>query len=174
MTSANPLIVRVLAPGDEERFLALRTALTDEGTVFAKDYPPGISWPEYLAIQNDARAGTGLPPDAVPFTFLVAEIGGVLVGSSDIRHRLTEKLTRWGGHIGYVVAPRYRRLGYGTEILRQTLTLAAKDLGIERVLLTCRADNAGSRGVIHACGSVESTEAADGICSYWIRLDNGR
>lgn len=103
----------------------------------------------------------------MPYSFLVADIGGVLVGSSDIRHHLTEKLARWGGHIGYVVAPRYRRLGYGTAILRQTLCIAA-DLGIRPALLTCRSDNAGSLGVIQACGGIVSTETADGICSCWL------
>ncbi|MFD4407641.1 GNAT family N-acetyltransferase [Nocardia sp. NPDC058499] len=167
MTRADVLTVRTLMPGDEQRFLTLRSAITHEGAIFAKDYPPGISWPEYLAIQDNARSGVGLPPGAVPYTFLVADLGGVLVGSSDIRHRLTEKLTRWGGHIGYVVAPQYRRRGYGTEILRQTLSLAT-GLGIRPALLTCRADNAGSRGVIHNVGSVVSTETIDGICSYWM------
>ncbi|WP_331758767.1 GNAT family N-acetyltransferase (plasmid) [Nocardia sp. NBC_01377] len=167
MTRADILTVRALAPGDEEGFLTLRSAITDEGAVFAKDYQTGVSWPEYLAVQNDARVGIGLAPGTVPYTFLVAETGGVLVGSSDIRHHLTEKMTRWGGHIGYVVAPRFRRLGYGTEILRQTLLLAA-ELGISPALLTCRADNFGSRGVIHACGGTVSTETVDGICSYWL------
>lgn len=169
MTSVDGLTVRTLAPGDEEDFLTLRSAITNEGTIFAKDYPPGISWSEYLAIQSNARVGIGLPPGAVPYTFLVADLGGVLVGSSDIRHHLTEKLTRWGGHIGYVVAPQYRRLGYGTQILHQTLCTAA-ELGIKPALLTCRADNAESRGVIHACGGVVSAETADGICSYWMSL----
>ncbi|WP_328393250.1 GNAT family N-acetyltransferase [Nocardia sp. NBC_00416] len=161
------LIVRPPGPRDEEAFLELRSAITEDGTVFAKDYRPGMLWPEYLLVQDNARAGVGLAPTTVPYTFLVADLGGVLVGSSDIRHHLTEKLTRWGGHIGYVVAPRHSRRGHGTEILRQTLHLAS-DLGIRPALLTCRADNAGSRGVIHACGGVVSAETADGICSYWI------
>ncbi|WP_280422771.1 GNAT family N-acetyltransferase [Nocardia carnea] len=65
------------------------------------------------------------------------------------------------------VDPYHRRRGYGTEILRQTLCLAA-DLGIRPALLTCRSDNAGSRGVIHACGGDQPARVYDGICSYWI------
>ncbi|WP_084501238.1 GNAT family N-acetyltransferase [Nocardia xishanensis] len=164
MTKADHLIVRTLRPHDEEAFLELRAAIVNDGTAFAKDYQPGIAWPDYLLVQDNARAGVGLAAGAVPYTFLVADLGGVLVGSSDIRHRLTEKLTRWGGHIGYIVDPRHRQRGYGTEILRQTLCLAV-GLGI-RPALTCRADNAGSRGVIHACGGVVSAQTHDGICSY--------
>ncbi|WP_425295159.1 GNAT family N-acetyltransferase [Nocardia cyriacigeorgica] len=65
------------------------------------------------------------------------------------------------------VAPQHRRRGYGTEILRQTLSLAC-DLGIHPALLTCRADNAGSRGVIHACGGLVSAQTRDGVYSYWV------
>ncbi|MBC7299473.1 GNAT family N-acetyltransferase [Nocardia salmonicida] len=168
MTTAEHLIVRPLGPGDEPAFLELRSAITQDGTVFAKDYRPGMAWSEYLLVQDNARAGEGLAEGAVPYTFLVADLGGgVLVGSSDIRHRLTEQLARWGGHVGYIVAPRYRRLGHGTEILRQTLRLAT-DLGINPALLTCRIDNVGSRGVIQACGGTVCAESDDGICSYWI------
>ncbi len=167
MTKADQVIVRPLGPGDEEAFLDLRSAMTEEGTVLAKDYRAGMAWSEYLLVHKSARAGVGLAEGAVPYTFLVADLGGVLVGSSDIRHRLTEKLTRWGGHIGYIVDPHHRRRGYGTEILRQTLCLAS-DLGIRPALLTCRAENAGSRGVIHACGGVVSAQTHDGICSYWL------
>ncbi|WP_280422775.1 GNAT family N-acetyltransferase [Nocardia carnea] len=103
MTEAHQLIVRPLQPGDEEAFLELRSSITADGTVFAKDYRSGMPWSEYLLVQENAVAGVGLAAGAVPYTFLVAEVGGVLVGSSDIRHRLTEKLTRWGGHIGYNV-----------------------------------------------------------------------
>jgi predicted acetyltransferase len=161
------LIVRPLGPRDEEAFLELRSSITADGTVFAKDYQPGMAWSEYLVVQDNARAGVGLAAGAVPYTFLVAEAGGVLVGSSDIRHRLTEKLTRWGGHIGFVVAPGHRRRGHGTAILRQTLCLA-DGLGIRPALLTCRADNAGSRGVIHACGGSVPAQTENGICSYWV------
>ncbi|WP_373291990.1 GNAT family N-acetyltransferase [Nocardia pneumoniae] len=74
-----------------------------------------------------------------------------------------------GGHIGYVIAPQFRRRGCGTEILRQTLSLA-KALGITRARLTCRVDNIASRRVITACGGMLDATSADGICQYWIRI----
>ncbi|MFE9328556.1 GNAT family N-acetyltransferase [Nocardia sp. NPDC052278] len=129
MTMADRVIVRPLGPADEAAFLDLRSAITEDGSVFAKDYRPGVAWSEYLLVQENARAGVGLAEGTVLYPFLVADFGGVLVGSSDIRHRLTEKLTRWGGHIGYIVDPRHRRRGYGTDILRQTLCMT-RDLGI--------------------------------------------
>ncbi|WP_330230284.1 GNAT family N-acetyltransferase [Nocardia sp. NBC_00508] len=167
VTHLPTLVVRPLGPCDEERFLTLRTAIMDEGLTFAKDYQPGITWDEYLALQDNACRGVGLPANTVPYTFLVAEIDGALVGSSDIRHHLTDDLMRWGGHIGYVVAPQFRRRGWGTEILRQTLPLA-KALGITRARLTCRVDNIASRRIITACGGTLDATTAGGICQYWI------
>ncbi|WP_245548269.1 hypothetical protein [Nocardia pneumoniae] len=96
VTHLATLVVRPLGPSDEQCFLTLRTAIMDEGPTFAKDYQPGITWDEYLTVQDNARHGVDLPADAVPYTFLVAEIDGALVGSSDIRHHLTDGLMRWG------------------------------------------------------------------------------
>ncbi|WP_433662481.1 GNAT family N-acetyltransferase [Nocardia sp. CA-128927] len=169
MTKTRQLVVRPLQSGDERSFLDLRSALLNEGTAFAKDYEPNTSWSEYLTIQENVRNGRGLPPGVVSYTFLVADLGGVLVGSSDIRHRLTQELMHWGGHIGYVVAPQFRRRGYGSEILRQTLTYATP-LGIDRARLTCRSDNLGSRAVIAACDGVLDETTPDGICQYWISV----
>jgi predicted acetyltransferase len=59
----------------------------------------------------------------------------------------------YDGHIGYAVAPEFRRHGYATEILRQSLALLA-NRGIHRVLVTCDDDNAGSAAVIEANGGI--------------------
>ena len=42
-----------------------------------------------------------MPDGLVPATFLVADVDGVLVGRTSIRHELDEFLAREGGHIGY-------------------------------------------------------------------------
>ncbi|MDN6625388.1 MAG: GNAT family N-acetyltransferase [Acidipropionibacterium jensenii] len=59
----------------------------------------------------------------------------------------------YDGHIGYAVAPEFRRRGFATEILRQSLALLA-NRGIHRVLVTCDDDNAGSAAVIEANGGI--------------------
>jgi predicted acetyltransferase len=76
-----------------------------------------------------------------------------VVGRVSVRHRLTPTLLEHGGHVGYAVGPRFRRRGHATEILRQSVARLG-DLGVERVLVTCDDDNAGSARVIEACGGV--------------------
>jgi predicted acetyltransferase len=68
-----------------------------------------------------------------------------------IRHRLTPALTREGGHIGYHVVPRHRRRGHATQMLAQAKTVCRR-LGLTELLITCGADNLGSRRVIEANG----------------------
>jgi len=57
------------------------------------------------------------------------------------------------GHIGYMVVPWKRRLGYATLALRLMLE-EAKTEGLRYVEITTRPDNVGSRCVIEANGGV--------------------
>ena len=51
------------------------------------------------------------------------------------------------GHIGYDIAPDYRKKGYGTQILKLALVEAEK-IGIKEVMVTCNIDNSFSRKII--------------------------
>jgi predicted acetyltransferase len=117
------------------------------------------------------RTGAEVPDGWVPETFLAAEVAGQLVGRASIRHRLNQWLAQWGGHIGYAVRPAFRRRGYATAILRQSLPIA-NDLGIQRVLVVCDEANVGSARVIERCGGVlESVvvgeDGSTGKRRYW-------
>lgn len=87
----------------------------------------------------------------LPATFLVAVVGNELVGRVSVRHELNDFLANFGGHIGYGVRPGYRRRGYAGEIFRQALIIARSE-GIDRVLITCDANNAASATVIERNG----------------------
>jgi predicted acetyltransferase len=88
------------------------------------------------------------------------------LGRISLRHRLTEHLTDVGGHIGYDVRPTARRRGYATTMLREVLP-HAYDLGIDEALVTCDADNIGSRKVIEAASGVLE-DKRNGKLRYWV------
>ena len=166
------LRLRPLRADDEAAFRAGHDAMVADGFPFGLGLGPDLPWAEYLRLLDDHRAGRNLPARMVPGTFLVADVGGEIVGRVSIRHQLNEHLRDEGGHIGYGVLPPFRRRGYATEILRQSLIIA-RSLGIDEVLVTCDDDNAGSVKVIEACGGrFDSLRAAQpphaAIRRYWI------
>ncbi len=88
------------------------------------------------------------------------------VGFGSIRHFLTDALREAGGHIGYGIAPEYRRKGYGKKILGLLLEEANR-LGIDRVLVTIRLDNAASKAVALANGGAITGQTDERIF-VWI------
>jgi predicted acetyltransferase len=88
------------------------------------------------------------------------------VGRMSIRHELNDWLAEAGGHIGYDVRRSRRGRGHATAMLRAALAVA-RDLGIERALLTCDDDNVASRIVIERNGGVLEDER-DGKLRYWV------
>jgi predicted acetyltransferase len=124
----------------------------------------------YIATLTQYSEGRDLPEGMVQDTFLVAEVGGEIVGRISIRHALNDFLFNYGGHIGYMVRPAFRKNGYASEMLRQALLLA-KDIGLVKVLITCNEDNLGSIKVIEKHGGVlEDKVDEDGrlLRRYWI------
>lgn len=107
-------------------------------------------------------------PESVHWALVDDQVVGVIA----LRHRLTEKLARFGGHVGYEVRPSARRRGHATEMLRLLLeTDRARSIG--RILITCAPANTGSRRAIEANGAVlEGIEYVDEVkrdtCRYWI------
>ena len=104
----------------------------------------------------------------------IRETDGKMVGIIQIRHCLNDYLEKYGGHIGYSVAPSERRKGYATQMLKLVLPECAK-LGIGRVLITCVRGNEGSkRTILNNGGIFESTvfDSEDGcwLERYWIEL----
>lgn len=128
-------------------------------------------WENFIDRAYATSRGENLPDGYVPATFLVAEVEGQIVGRSSIRHELNDYLRERGGHIGYGVRPAFRKLGYATEILRQSLIIA-RNLGIESALVTCDDDNIGSSKVIEKCGGVLENviELEDKVMlrRYWV------
>ena len=169
--TARGLRLRPPRADDEAAFAAGHLAMAAEGHTFGIGYQPGKPWDGYLNELEDHRLGRNLPARHVPGTFLVADVAGEIVGRTSIRFQLNAFLAERGGHIGYGVLPRYRRRGYATEILRQSLIIA-RAAGVGPVLVTCDQGNAGSQTVIERCGGVlDSVVHLDGqppVLRFWI------
>jgi predicted acetyltransferase len=168
------LVLRPLTVDDESEATTAHRELLPDGFEFLLGRDECATWQDYLDRLERARRGVDLPPGRVPATFLGAEVDGRLVGRVSIRHELTSGLLEYGGHIGYGVRPAFRRRGYATEILRQSLKRAA-DLGVDRALLTCDDDNIASAAVIERCGGVLENVTRAGphgslARRYWIML----
>lgn len=116
------------------------------------------------------------PENWVPATQFVCirEADGRIVGMIDLRHRFNDFLREFGGNIGYSVRPDERRKGYAKWMLAHVLPEARK-IGLTRVLVTCDADNEGSRRTIEANGGVFERETFlpdEGLTlrRYWIEI----
>ena len=131
---------------------------------------------EYIKICAEYEDPTTIPSHLVPATqfFFIRKSDNKLVGMIQIRHRFNDYLEKYAGHIGYSVRPSERRKGYAKEILRMTLPFC-REIGIDKVMITCIDGNIGSEKTILANGGVyeytihEPNENKD-LKRFWITL----
>ena len=134
----------------------------------------GEDFAEFVGRLRDHARGIGLPEGHVPASTYWLVGGGRILGMCNLRHRLTDALRDFGGHVGYGVRPSQRGKGYGTRQLGLVLD-KAMELGIRRVLITCDRNNVASVRVIQKNGGVldcESFSEQGGRITqrYWIDL----
>ena len=139
-----------------------------DGAILARDFDAFVR--ELRGCADPATVAPGRVPD----TILWLVEGDQYIGRVSIRHYLTDWLLHVGGHIGYEIRPSRRRQGYGTAILRLALP-HARALGIRRALVTCDADNIGSKKIIEANGgrfenAVSEAGSPVKKLRYWIDL----
>jgi predicted acetyltransferase len=166
-----PMLLRTLGLADEKQARQAQRELGQDAFDFLLDLHRGEPWSAYLERMERLRLGVEVPKGWVPATFLVADVDGQVVGRASIRHHLNPYLSEVAGHIGIGVRPGFRRRGYGTTILRQSLAVAAST-GLAQVLVTCDANNVGCVNVIENCGGVlEDVAAARRSvhkCRFWV------
>ena len=144
-----------------------------DGTGGLRQIADPKKWIEHCHMSKDPdHVAEGRVP-ATQYIF-VREEDDKIVGMLQIRHYLNDYLEKYGGHIGYSVAPSERRKGYASQMLKSALP-ECKELGIEKVLITCFDNNIGSRKTILANGGVYESTVYDpdekaSLEKYWIDL----
>lgn len=138
----------ILELGDEERY------------PFPLDFDHS-DFPELLAKLDSFRKGIDLPEGYVPATTYWLVEGNELLGVSNLRHFLNDRIRRAGGHIGLGVRPSRRGKGLGSLLLKLTLEKAL-ERGILAVHVHCHKHNVASSRMIIANGGCLESEIIDG------------
>lgn len=130
----------------------------------------GLTYEEYkewLKKKHEESEQDGLVDGwKVPSTTYWLYADGNPAGFGTIRHFLTDALREAGGNIGYGIAPKYRKKGYGKKLLALLLEESSR-LGIDRALVTIRPNNAASKAVALANGVI-ITGQTDEHLLVWI------
>lgn len=125
---------------------------------------------------KDNRDVTKLKPTYVPSYDFFGVDGDKFIGVIHFRIKLTDRLLRYGGHIGYGINPKYWKQGYGKELLRLGLEKHKDLIEEDKILITCDDDNIGSYKIIEANGGilenkVENEDSGERFLTrrYWIK-----
>ena len=131
---------------------------------------------EWLAITRQMENPETVPEDRVQATqFLyVRDTDNRLLGMIQVRPRMNEYLSQCGGNIGYSIRPSERQKGYAKQMLADALPYC-REIGLSKVLITCRDDNEPSRHTILANGGIYENTVYDSrdneyLERYWITL----
>lgn len=129
-----------LIPEDENGYI----------NVFA--HIPRAEFDKALYKMVEESQGIGLREGYVPETTLFIWKDMQIIGQAKVRHYLTESLRNGSGHIGYWIAPAYRRKGYGTEALRLVLQFAESIVPEDEFYLRADKNNAASVRIMEKNG----------------------
>jgi len=133
-----------------------------------------ISFDEFVKDYLDKM--TTIPTETrVPGTqFWIIDDNEEYCGRVSLRHCLNDTLRKFAGNIGYDIRPSKRRNHYATIALGLCL-IKAKEIGLDKVLLTCDDDNVASIKTIEKNGGVlqDKIKQDSGIITrrYWINLN---
>ncbi len=133
--------------GDEERY----------------PFPLDFDHADFAAMlrrMGDFSNGVNLPQGFVPSSTFWLVQDGELVGVSNLRHLLNERIRHIGGHVGLGIRPSWRGHGLGTVLLALTIK-EARRRGIEPIHIHCHKHNVASARIILSNGGVLESEVRE-------------
>ncbi|CUS48796.1 MAG: putative acetyltransferase [Idiomarinaceae bacterium HL-53] len=130
--------------GDEERY------------PFPLDFPYE-DFPNLIKRLDEIELGINLPDGYVASStyWLINE--DEILGVSNLRHTLNEKIEFMGGHVGLGIRPSLRNHGFGRRLMELTLAEARKK-GITCAHIHCEKENIASARLIQAVGGFLHSE----------------
>ena len=102
--------------------------------------------------------------------FLVRESDSRIVGMINIRLALNERLSHYGGNIGYSIRPTERGKGYNNVNLYLGLKVCRK-YGIDRIFMDADLENPASWKTMEAFGGVRVREYYDDVNAHCTVVD---
>lgn len=120
--------------GDEERY------------PFPMDFDYS-NFEKMLAKISDFSKGINLPSGYVQSSTLWLVDSGILIGVTNIRHRLNKEIENCGGHIGLGIRPSYRGQGYGSKLMSLSIE-KLNELGVDSIHIHCYKGNMASAKAI--------------------------
>ncbi len=147
--------VRELNINDEAAFLrGFKYWEGEDLSWYTFEFEFNDSFEKHLLRLEKNKLGIDLASNRVPSTMLYGFYEGEIIGRVSIRHELNEYLSTIGGHIGYSVAPKFRRKGLATKMLSEGLEYCKSHLKLKEVLVTCDDDNVASIKTIEKNGGI--------------------
>ena len=132
---------------------------------------------EYIQLCRDYENPATVPAPLVPQTqfMFIRKCDNRLVGMLQIRHCFNDYLEKFSGNVGYSVRPSERRKGYAKQMLKAALPFC-REIGLDKVLISCIDGNIGSEKTILANGGVyESTvhepDRNIDLKRFWITIE---
>ena len=134
----------ILELGEEERY----------------PFPLDFEHKDFLALikrLSDFANAVNIPEGFVPSSTYWLVENGELIGVSNLRHYLNERIKKSGGHIGLGVRPSFRGRGFGHLLMALTIQEARRK-SIREIHIHCHKNNEASVRMIISNGGVLDSE----------------
>lgn len=109
---------------------------------------------------DDFSDGIELPDGFVPSSTYWLVEAGELIGVSNLRHVLNQRIMHCGGHVGLGVRPSCRGRGLGGKLLALTIAEARRK-GIGDIHIHCHKHNEASMRMIASTGALLDSEVQE-------------